>query len=70
MKRYTEQSDFWKTAKILGYLANFLKNHQGMIFEGNIFKPVTNLPEDIDWGEEDQGSISPQASRTGGERRS
>ena len=50
MKRYTEQSDFWKTAKILGYLANFLKNHQGMIVEGNIFKPITDLSDGIDWG--------------------
>ena len=49
MKKYTEKTDFWKTAKILGYLANFLNNHQGMIFEGNIFKPVTDLLADIDW---------------------
>ena len=49
MKKYTEKTDFWKTAKILGYLANFLKNHQGMIVEGNIFRPVTDLLEDTDW---------------------
>ena len=49
MKKYVEKIDRWKTAKALIYLGNFLKNHQGSVNDNDLFKPVTDLLEEINW---------------------
>ena len=49
MKKYVEKIDRWKTAKALIYLGNFLKNHQGSVNDNDLFKPVTDLFEEINW---------------------
>ena len=50
MKKYVEKIDRWKTAKALTYLGNFLKNHQRSVNDNDVFKPVTDLLENCDWG--------------------
>ena len=49
MKKYVEKIDRWKTAKVLDFLGNFLKNHQGTVNDNDLFKPITDLTEDCDW---------------------
>jgi len=51
MKKYAEKIEHWKNAKALSYLANFLKNHRGVISDGDVFKPVVNLLGRVNWGE-------------------
>ena len=50
MKNYVEKVDRWKTAKVLEFLGNFLKNHSGSVQNGEVFKPITDRLEDYDWG--------------------
>ena len=47
--KYVEKVDRWKTAKVLDFLGNFLKNHQGTVNDNDLFKPITDLTEDCDW---------------------
>ena len=49
MKKYVEKVDRWKTAKVLEFLGNFLKNHQGSVSDNDLFKPITDLTENCDW---------------------
>ncbi len=49
MKKYVEKIDRWKTAKVLEFLGNFLKNHQGTVNDCDLFKPITDLMEGCDW---------------------
>ncbi len=49
MKKYVEKIDRWKTAKVLEFLGNFLKNHSGSVQNSDVFKPITDLLEDCDW---------------------
>ena len=49
MKKYVEKIDRWKISKALEFLGNFLKNHQGMVNNNGLFKPITDLTEDYDW---------------------
>ena len=49
MKKYVEKVDRWKTAKVLEFLGNFLKNHQGSVSDNDLFKPITDLTEGYDW---------------------
>ena len=49
MKKYVEKIDRWKTAKVLEFLGNFLKNHSGTVQNSDVFKPINDLLEDCDW---------------------
>ena len=49
MKKYVEKVDRWKTAKVLEFLGNFLKNHHGSVQDNDLFKPITDLTENCDW---------------------
>ena len=49
MKKYVEKIERWKTAKVLQFLGNFLKNHQGSVNDNDFFIPITDLLENCDW---------------------
>ena len=49
MKRYVEKIDYWKTAKVLEYLSNFFHNHDGLINDNDIFKPLTDQLDAVNW---------------------
>ncbi|MBE6366890.1 MAG: AAA family ATPase [Lentisphaerae bacterium] len=49
MKKYVEKIERWKTAKVLEFLGNFLKNHSGSVQNSEVFKPITDLLENCDW---------------------
>lgn len=49
MKKYVEKIERWKIFKALGYLSNFFKNHQGSVNDDDIFKPLTDLMENVNW---------------------
>ena len=51
MKKYVEKNERWKTSKVLEFLGNFLKNHQGTVDNDHIFKPIIELTEDCNWEE-------------------
>ena len=51
MKKYVEKIEHWKTAKTLEYLNNFLKNHNGIINDNDLFDPITDTMRECDWEE-------------------
>ena len=50
-KSYSEVANQWIAMKTLPYLANFLRNHNGLINDNDIFEPITDLTRDQDWPE-------------------
>ncbi len=49
MKKYVEKVDRWKNIKVLEYLNNFLKNHNGIINDSDLFDPITDMMRECDW---------------------
>ena len=49
MKKYVEKIDRWKNIKVLEYLNNFLKNHNGIINDSTLFDPITDMMRECDW---------------------
>ena len=49
MKKYVEKIDRWKNIKALEYLNNFLKNHNGIINDSDLFDPITDMMRECDW---------------------
>ena len=49
MKKYVEKFDRWKNIKVLEYLNNFLKNHNGIINDSDLFDPITDMMRECDW---------------------
>ena len=49
MKKYVEKINRWKSSKALIYLRNFLSNHQGSVNDNDLFKPVTDQLEELNW---------------------
>ena len=49
MKKYVEKIERWKNIKVLEYLNNFLKNHNGIINDSDLFDPITDMMRECDW---------------------
>lgn len=49
MKKYVEKINRWKSSKALIYLRNFFSNHQGSVNDNDLFKPVTDQLEELNW---------------------
>ncbi|MBQ7695901.1 MAG: ATP-binding protein [Lentisphaeria bacterium] len=49
MRRYTETKNYWKTGKALEYFANFIRRHNGPVFDCDAFAVVEELlsPEEL-----------------------
>ena len=48
MKKYVEKIEHWKNIKVLEYLNNFLKNHNGIINDSDLFDPITDMMRECD----------------------
>ena len=43
MKRYTEQNNYWKTAKALTFFANFVRRHNAIVADNDTFALIGSL---------------------------
>ena len=49
MKTYKEQSNHWKTGKALGFFANFIHHHTGMVEDNDIFELIAKQAAPDAW---------------------